>query len=281
MNKSNMIRYYKRQIRKQIRKTGVVKIKLFSVGICALLIGVLVGSNAGSAIQKKKSEEQVEKIVAEVKAEEQKKVEKIKQELLQEQEAKEDEVKELPWYLTLVNSAHPMQEGYVPKLTEITKGYSVDSRIAEPLKNMLSAAEQDGMHVIICSAYRSVDKQEQVFNTSVQERLDRGMNYWDAYSDTALSVAYPGTSEHGMGLALDLVSNQYSELDERQAETKEAKWLAQNCHKYGFILRYPPDKTVETGIIYEPWHYRYVGEEDAQKIMESGVTLETYLKENY
>ena len=60
-----------------------------------------------------------------------------------------------------------------------------------------------------------------------------------------------------------------------------AKWLEENCYKYGFILRYPPEKTAETGIIYEPWHYRYVGEEDAKKIMESGMTLEEYLEESY
>ena len=96
-----------------------------------------------------------------------------------------------------------------------------------------------------------------------------------------MSVALPGTSEHGLGLALDLISNQYSELDEKQAETKEAKWLEENCYKYGFILRYPPEKTAETGIIYEPWHYRYVGQEAAKEIMESGVTLEEYLEESY
>lgn len=137
------------------------------------------------------------------------------------------------------------------------------------------------MNIIICSAYRSVEKQEQVFNSSVQDRLNTGMNYWEAYSDTAMSVALPGTSEHGLGLALDLISNQYSELDEKQAETKEAKWLEENCYKYGFILRYPPEKTAETGIIYEPWHYRYVGQEAAKEIMESGVTLEEYLEESY
>ena len=187
----------------------------------------------------------------------------------------------MPWNMVLVNSSHPMEDGYVQELTEVAKGYSVDSRIAEPLNSMLKAAEAEGMNIIICSAYRSIEKQTQVFNLSVQERLNTGLNYWDAYEDTKLSVALPGTSEHGLGLALDLISNQYSELDEKQAETKEAKWLEENCYKYGFILRYPPEKTAETGIIYEPWHYRYVGEEDAKKIMESGMTLEEYLEESY
>ena len=92
-------------------------------------------------------------------------------------------------------------------------------------------------------------------------------------------MAIPGTSEHGLGLAVDLISNQYTELDDEQANTAEAKWLKENCHRFGFILRYPPEKTEETGIIFEPWHYRYVGVEDATKIMEQGVTLETYLRD--
>lgn len=262
-----------------MRRRKILRQKIIIYIIAALIIGMLAGGIVTVVVQQKKSAAQMEKTVARLKADEQKKIEQMKQEIFQEQEA--DEEKELPWYLMLVNTMHPMQEGYRPELTEIESGYFVDSRIAESVKKMLAAAEKDGMNIIICSAYRSVEKQEQVFNSSVQERLDAGMNYWEAYKDTSYSVAYPGTSEHGIGLALDLISNQYTELDEHQAETKEAKWLEANCYKYGFILRYPPDKTVETGIIYEPWHYRYVGEEDAKKIMESGVTLETYLKENY
>ena len=118
-----------------------------------------------------------------------------------------------------------------------------------------------------------------MFHETVRERLNQGMGYWDAYQDTLRSVNAPGTSEHGLGMAVDLVSSDYTELDEGQAETKEAKWLEEHCHEYGFILRYPPEKTDETGIIYEPWHYRYVGVEIATEIMERGITLETYLKD--
>ena len=78
-----------------------------------------------------------------------------------------------------------------------------------------------------------------------------------------------------------LISSHYTKLDEAQEDTKEAKWLKENCYKYGFILRYPPEKTEITGIIYEPWHYRYVGVEDATKIMELGITLEEYLETYY
>ena len=157
----------------------------------------------------------------------------------------------------------------------------MDSRIADAARKMLKDAKKAGMQIVICSAYRSVERQEQVFNDSLKDRLNQGMSYWDAFADNRLSVAEPGTSEHALGLALDLISNQYTELDKGQEDTKEAKWLKENCHKYGFILRYPSEKTDITGIIYEPWHYRYVGVEHATKIMESGLTLEEYLEEQY
>lgn len=268
MQESNELKDWKKHIQKK---------RLVLIMVCVLAMGIFLGSMIEGTRQKKIAAAQNEKAVASAKAEAEKEIKKLQSQLSQEQEEKEA----LPWNLTLVNSTHPMEEGYVPELEQITPEYSVDSRIAEPLREMLEAAKQDGMRIEICSAYRSVEKQAQVFNTSVQERVNKGMNYWQAYKDTMGSVAIPGTSEHGMGLALDLISNQYTGLDENQAHTKEAQWLEKNCYKYGFILRYPPAKTAETGIIYEPWHYRYVGKKDAEKIMKSGVTLETYLKEKY
>ena len=192
----------------------------------------------------------------------------------------EEEV-ELPWNMVLVNGEHPMEDGYVPQLKELEKGLSVDARIVDATKEMLADAKKAGLHIDICSAYRSVERQEQVFGESMKERVKDGMSYWDAFNETSLNVAVPGTSEHALGLALDLISNQYTELDERQETTAEAKWLKENCHKYGFILRYPPEKTNITGIIYEPWHYRYVGVEDATEIMKLGITLEEYLQDYY
>ena len=126
-----------------------------------------------------------------------------------------------------------------------------------------------------------MEKQVQVFNDTVNSWINQGSSFWDAYQRTTQEVALPGTSEHGIGLAVDIVSNQYAELDAKQAETKEAQWLQEHCYEYGFILRYPPEKQSLTGIIYEPWHYRYVGREMAQKIKESGLTLEEYLGKTY
>ena len=90
-------------------------------------------------------------------------------------------------------------------------------------------------------------------------------------------VAYPGTSEHNLGLAVDIVARDYQILDEKQEQTAEQQWLMENCCKYGFILRYPTDKTEETGIIYEPWHYRYVGQTAAKEMYRKNLCLEEYL----
>lgn len=272
-----MMRWMKRIRRINASLSREVK-RLLIVGAAALFAGFLLGGKIAGNSEKKKAAKALEEVTAQLKAEGQDKVDVIQGQL---NEALSTEKQELPWYLTLVNKDNPMEADYDLELTELEPGYSVDSRIAEAARKMLADAKKAGLKIMICSAYRSVTRQEQVFNDSVQDRLNQGMDYWEAFEDTRLSVAEPGTSEHAMGLALDLVSNQYTELDERQETTKEAQWLAENCHKYGFILRYPPSKTDITGIIYEPWHYRYVGTEDAAKIMELDVTLEEYLEEYY
>lgn len=275
-----ILRRYRRNLKYLWRGLSYEEKKGIVTGIIMLFGGVMIGSLAGHHIGSKQMKAQADAEIASLNEE----LETLKVEY---QETKESEGKEdaqsvsLPWYLTLVNYDHPMQDGYVPQLSEVRDGYSVDSRIVDAAKEMLNAASAEGLNIIVCSAYRSVDYQKQVFNTSMGDRLQSGMSYLEAYQDTAKSVAVPGTSEHALGLALDLISNQYSGLNEKQQETKEAKWLAENCHKYGFILRYPPEKTDITGIIYEPWHYRYVGVEDATKIMQLGITLEEYLQEYY
>lgn len=252
--------------------------RLIIVATATFLVGTFLGGKISGSIEKQKADEELTRVTKELKEEGQSKVDDLQEEL---DEALNEEETKLPWYLVLVNNKNPMEEGYVPELTELEPDYSVDSRIADAAKKMLKDAKKAGMQIVICSAYRSVERQEQVFNDSLKDRLNQGMSYWDAFADNRLSVAEPGTSEHALGLALDLISNQYTELDKGQEATKEAKWLKENCHKYGFILRYPPEKTDITGIIYEPWHYRYVGVEHAAKIMESGLTLEEYLEEYY
>ncbi|MEE1087284.1 MAG: M15 family metallopeptidase [Schaedlerella sp.] len=181
------------------------------------------------------------------------------------------------WMLALINGSNPLDQEYVPELVELTKDMYVDERIVDAAKEMLAAAKKDDMDMIVCSAYRSHETQEQIFNDTMKGWLDEEYSYLDAYAKTNLSVMIPGCSEHAAGIALDIVSASYTNLDEKQADTAEAKWLEEHCWEYGFILRYPPEKSDITGIIYEPWHYRYVGKEAAKEIMEQGVTLEEYL----
>lgn len=181
------------------------------------------------------------------------------------------------WKLVLVNHSYPLDSSYRPELVEIEQDKLVDKRIAEDLDQMLSDARQEGLNPYICSAYRDYEYQRSVFNETMVMWIGQGYAPLDAYDETAKSVAIPGTSEHATGLALDITSAEFVELDDRQADTAEAKWLAENCWKYGFILRYPLDKSDVTGIVYEPWHYRYVGKEAAKEITEQGVTLEEYL----
>ena len=268
-------------IRMKLRKMPKEHKRLVIYTIIVLLIGGMFGGSIGRSKEEKRSEKKVAQAVAKVQEKDDKKLKEVEKQLYDLKEQVNGEEVKLPWNMVLVNGDHPMEEGYVPQLKELEEGLSLDSRIIDAAKEMLADAKKAGLHIDICSAYRSVERQEQVFGESMKERVKDGMSYWDAFNETALNVAIPGTSEHALGLALDLISNQYTELDERQETTAEAKWLKENCHKYGFILRYPPEKTNITGIIYEPWHYRYVGVEDATEIMKLGITLEEYLQDYY
>lgn len=261
------------KIEEILKNIGVNKREWIIIGtIIVLLIGGLIGFFTGKYFSEERAKKEREELTIKYTKNEK----KLEEELW---ETKIKSPKKRPWYLTLVNDTNPMQEGYVPQLETIVGEYQVDSRIAEPLRQMLADAKKDGMNLAICSAYRSVEKQKELYNLYMGNAVRSGKSYWNALEETIKSTAYPGKSEHNLGLAVDIVSAKYTALDEKQKDTPEAKWLSKNCYKYGFILRYPLDKTSVTGIIYEPWHYRYVGKEDAKKIMERGITLEEYLGE--
>ena len=181
------------------------------------------------------------------------------------------------WMLTLVNPQRPLSaELDFPKDT--INGYTFDARAIDDLRAMLEAAKEDGINLLICSAYRSVDKQTQLFERKVGQYQNAGYSYEDAYNIAKTIVAVPGTSEHHTGLAADIITVDYQVLDEGFANTQAYKWLKENCTKYGFILRYPKEKQDITGIIYEPWHYRYVGKNVAEKIDANGWCLEEYIE---
>jgi len=189
---------------------------------------------------------------------------------------------ELPWYLTLVNPSHSLPEDFSVELSQIgNTNLSIDSRAYQALRNMISGCREAGLQPYICSAYRTQETQEKLFQNKVNEFKALGYDDDSATQAAGRIVAVPGTSEHQLGLAVDIVDTTYQLLDEGQENTAVQKWLMEHCWEYGFILRYPSDKGAITQIIYEPWHYRYVGEEYAQKINESGLCLEEYLAQEF
>ena len=180
--------------------------------------------------------------------------------------------------LTLVNFENTIPKDWKVDLVQLNNGQSVDRRIYDDLIAMLQAAKSEGLNPLICSSYRTNEKQEQLYQNKVSEYLSQGYSKVEASDKASFWVARPGTSEHQLGLAVDIVSTKNQRLDRSQENTVEQQWLIQNSWKYGFVLRYPTNKNSITGVGYEPWHYRYVGKEHAKKINELGVCLEEYVK---
>ena len=144
---------------------------------------------------------------------------------------------------------------------------------------MIEDCREAGMGLpMICSAYRTQEYQEMLYNDKVARVMQaEWISHDDALVKAAAVVAVPGTSEHQTGLAVDIMDENYPYLDEGQENTEAQVWLMEHAPDYGFILRYPPDASDITGIIYEPWHYRYVGEKFAKEIARRGLTLEEYV----
>ena len=182
------------------------------------------------------------------------------------------------WNLILINGSNPLPDDFtVPELTMLDSGYSIDSRVYPALQAMLADARAAGYNPLVCSAYRSWDKQTYLHRRRMNTYLQRGYSQEAASDAAAFWVAKPGTSEHQAGLAADIVDAAYPTLNKSQENRPVQKWLMAHCAEYGFILRYPTSKSDLTGVGYEPWHYRYVGVEAAQEIMANGICLEEYL----
>ncbi|MCM1187738.1 MAG: M15 family metallopeptidase [bacterium] len=185
------------------------------------------------------------------------------------------------WRLLLVNKQHSIPEGYeeqVPlgKIMTMKGIMRCDERIIDDLLNMFQAAKDDGVTLQVCSPYRDLEYQQMLFHKKVKKFMNKGLSYMEAYQVSSRSVTVPNASEHQLGLALDIVSDTYIDLNEGFADTEAGKWLAANSCRFGFILRYPKDKEDITGIRYEPWHFRYVGVEAAVLMTEQELTLEEF-----
>ena len=172
-----------------------------------------------------------------------------------------------PWYLTLVNRQNPVPENGKVDLAELPGGEKVDKRIYEPLMEMLADAEALNLGPTVVSGYRSQEKQRRLYEDKIREYQDQGYSKEEATRQADQWVARPGTSEHQLGLAVDINGATYDIYS----------WLRENSYKYGFIFRYSGEKQEITGISEEVWHYRYVGVEAAKEIMSKGLCLEEYI----
>lgn len=184
------------------------------------------------------------------------------------------------WRLVLINPTHAIEKELDIEFDEVN-GYKFDKRVAGKVRELIAAAKEDGYSLAIVSGYRTMDRSRMLYANKVAEYQAMGYDEATAKVEAARWVAPPGTSEHHSGLAMDIVSGdyytKYNDLVEAFENEPEAVWLKENCARFGFVLRFPKDKTDITGINFEPWHFRYVGEEHAQVIMEQGLCLEEYL----
>ncbi|MDO4519541.1 MAG: M15 family metallopeptidase [Eubacteriales bacterium] len=176
------------------------------------------------------------------------------------------------WQYVLVNSEHTIDENFVPEIgiaTSLSTSTEQDKRILEDMDAFIKNTEAQGLEVYLSSGYRSYETQKYLFEVKCTE--------YD-YETAATIVAIPGTSEHQTGLCCDITDIERSPKNAELENTDTYKWMSAHCQNYGFIVRYPKNKEAITKIIYEPWHFRYVGKEAATYIMENDLCLEEFVE---
>lgn len=165
----------------------------------------------------------------------------------------------------LVNTSHKIPAGYNPNIVTFLKDHKIVDYAKEPLERMFAAMEASGIKYTLNSIYRTKSQQQEILRLRTSEYQAKGYSYESAYAKARQTVALPDTSEHQLGLAADILG------------TEANRWLAEHCWEYGFILRYPGEKSAITGIANESWHFRYVGVEVAMDMKDTGLCLEEYL----
>lgn len=189
------------------------------------------------------------------------------------QAEKKEYVQSEDWRLVLVNSEYPIREEFDGELTELRYGQKVDSRIYPDLQAMFDEMRADGLSPRVVEGYRTREEQEKRLEDKISEYMGYGKSREEARELALEWEAEPGHSEHELGICVDISS----EKGDNESANAVWEWLDANCGRFGFIKRYPNDKIAVTGVRGEPWHYRYVGSEAAQEIMEKGIALEEYL----
>ena len=184
--------------------------------------------------------------------------------------------------MVLVNHTSKMPDDYTFDTKECGSATAVNKTLqtvaCDAFLEMQKAATADGVTVWMQSGYRSVKYQTSLYERKTKYYLDKGYDNATAKEKAAAVVNPPGYSEHNCGLAADLNSPEHTGLDEGFEKTAAFRWLCEHAGDYGFILRYPKDAEDKTEIIYEPWHWRYVGVENAAKINASGLCFEEYIE---
>ena len=180
-------------------------------------------------------------------------------------------------HVILVNPWNEIPEDYEVDHVEIDWGLTVDRRCYDAMNAMLEACREAGCYPEIAAAYRSLEKQQNIWNMYYNRYRNQGYSKDDALALTQSRVATPGTSEHHLGLALDITGKEYYYSGYAGSSDKVQTWLAEHCWEYGFILRYTEEKQDITGIMAEDWHFRYVGTEVSLDMKDSGLCLEEYL----
>ena len=184
-----------------------------------------------------------------------------------------ESIDQTAWYLVLVNKNTYIPDDYEFELIELSNGESVDKRIYPDLQEMFDAARNEGVYPIVASGYRTAIEQQSLLDEKIAEYSTSGYSMIEATEKAETWVAVVGTSEHQIGIAVDI-----NEDSLHSSSDEVYDWLNQNAYKFGFIIRYPDNKTDITGVIYEPWHYRYVGVEVATEIYYQDICLEEYLE---
>jgi len=187
------------------------------------------------------------------------------------------------WNLVLVNRENQLAEEIVMELYLTESGYQIDSRIQEPFLQLMEAGKAVGMDFTIISGYRSIEQQQTNYDVNYQNYLASGLSEEEARTKTEEYIALPNASEHITGLAVDITSTALANQEGNSGlfpdleNYPEGLWLKENAPKFGFVLRYPKEKEAITGINFEPWHFRYVGIENAMYMTENNLTLEEYI----
>ena len=187
------------------------------------------------------------------------------------------------WNLVLVNRENQLAEEIVMELYLTESGYQIDSRIQEPYLQLMEAGKAAGMDFTMISGYRSIEQQQTNYDVNYQNYLASGLSEEEARTKTEEYIALPNASEHITGLAVDITSTALANQEGNSGlfpdleNYPEGLWLKENAPKFGFVLRYPKEKEAITGINFEPWHFRYVGIENAMYMTENNLTLEEYI----